>query len=394
MPQFLLDSNLHKKVAKNILEPFNVMTPLVFRRSVEKAFQLDQQPTGLTLNPTKPLSADPPFITSAVDDVMYIVSQVLQRSLATSSRTVMTSVVPGIGRVLGSDFVGMIQRKMRDESYPKAIVQGALPPEDKVIAFLVLINNLDIANDYISRIISAHLNTSKTPGERPSLQDLFPFNNDAVVIGNTLKNMQSSFESKTSELLNDSINVTFHQVMKPRIRTILTEAFRDIDYNLSSEDIEVLRGESDTTDLDDWVKTRFERGWRALTLPIKRILTERNYDRLLSQAMSALNKSLESRVRSYYGRVNELGAVRMERDIAGIIAAAVQGGRYAHRDAFQRVQQMCLIMNMEEEEWDEVECIDDMVEGGAERRSSMVDLGIQWVLDRDERKRARGIVSG
>ena len=130
MPQFLSNSSLYKKVSKNLVEPFNVMTTFFFRRSVEKAFQLDESPSDLNLNPNKPLGANPPFITSAVDDVMYIVNQVLQRSLATSQRAVVSSVVPTIGRVLGSDFVGMIQRKMRDESYPKPVIQGGLPPEE------------------------------------------------------------------------------------------------------------------------------------------------------------------------------------------------------------------------------------------------------------------------
>jgi conserved oligomeric Golgi complex subunit 4 len=431
MPQFLLNSNLYKKVSKNILEPFNIMTTFYFRRSVEKAFQLDQPPSDLTLNPNKPLGAEPPFITSAVDDVMYIVNQVLQRSLATSQRSVITSVVPVIGRVLGSDFVGMIQRKMRDESYPKAAIQGALPPEDKVIAFLVLNNNLDIAaNDYIHRIISAQLGTADDAApagsqERPPLADLFPFGHDAAIVATTLQTMQHSFQAKTTELLSEGISVIFAQIMKPRIRSLLTEAFRDIEYSLTADELDALQsgdgiggggggggggsggggagsgagaagggvgGAGEASELDELVRGRFERGWRALTLPLKRILTERNFDRLLGVAMPSLNKSLETRVKSYYGRVNELGAVRMERDVAGIIAAAVHGARYSHRDAFQRVQQMCLIMNMEEDEWEEVEKIDDVEEGN--RRASIVDMGIQWVLDRDERRRVRGIIKG
>jgi hypothetical protein len=158
MPQFLATSNLQKKVSSHLIDPFNIMTTFFFRRSVEKAFQLDESPSDLTLNPSKPLGSNPPFITSAVDDVMYIVNQVLQRTLATSQRAIIASVEPTITRVLGGDFIGMIQRKMRDESYPKPVIQGGLPPEDKVIAFLVLINNLDVSNDYIKRIVEQQLN--------------------------------------------------------------------------------------------------------------------------------------------------------------------------------------------------------------------------------------------
>ncbi|KAF2753820.1 golgi transport complex subunit Cog4 [Pseudovirgaria hyperparasitica] len=381
MPQVLLGSNLHDKVNKYVLEPFNLMTTFFFRRSVEKAFQLDESPSDLTLNPNKPLAANPPFITSAVDDVMYIVNQVLQRSLATSQRTVVASVIPDIGRVLGAEFVGMVQRKMRDESYPKAAIQGALPPEDKIISFLVLINNLDVSNDYIKRIVESHLpDPDENSDEGHPLENIFPFGHDAVFVGNILRSMRQSFESKSGELIHDSISVMFHQVMKPRIRTILTEAFRDIDYNMTTEEIEAEEGSDDHESL---VKSRFDRGWNSLTRPIKRILTERNFDRLLTAAMPALNKSLESRIKSFYGRVNELGAVRMERDIANIVSVAVTGNRYGLRDAFARSIQMTLIMNMEDDEWEEVAEED----GGKEK-----EMGITWVLDKSERLRARAIV--
>jgi hypothetical protein len=382
MPQFLATSNLQKKVSSHLIEPFNVMTTFFFRRSVEKAFQLDESPSDLTLNPSKPLGSNPPFITSAVDDVMYIVNQVLQRTLATSQRAIIASVEPTISRVLSSDFIGMIQRKMRDESYPKPVIQGGLPPEDKVIAFLVLINNLDVSNDYIKRIVEQQLNKRpQSEGEdaKSPLQELFPFGHDAVFVEGRLKALHSGFVSKSSELINDGITVLFANVLKPRIRPIITEAFRDIDYAPPEDEDGMEEEEEDDTDL---VKSRFDRGWGVVIRPIKRILTAANFDRLLSLALNHLAAQLESRIRSYYGRINELGAVRLERDIAGIITAAVAGGKYGLRDAFTKCTQMTLIMNMEDDEWDEV--VED----------ASGEAGMSWVLDLDERKRVRALVKG
>jgi hypothetical protein len=382
MPPFLATSNLQQKVSSHLIEPFNIMTTFFFRRSVEKAFQLDESPSDLTLNPTKPLGSNPPFITSAVDDVMYIVNQVLQRTLATSQRAIIANVEPTITRILGGDFIGMIQRKMRDESYPKPVVQGGLPPEDKVIAFLVLINNLDVSNDYIKRIIEQQLNKRpQTEGENaPSaLQELFPFGHDAVFVEGRLKAMQNGFISKSSELINDGITVLFTNVLRPRIRPILAEAFRDIDYSPPEDEEDMDEDEEDDADL---VKSRFDRGWGVVIRPIKRILTAANFDRLLTLALNYLASALEKRIGGYYGRMNELGAVRLERDIAGIINAAVAGGKYGLRDAFTRCTQMTLIMNMEDDEWDEV----------AEDNSG--ESGIPWVLDLEERKRVRAIVKG
>jgi hypothetical protein len=382
MPQFLATSNLQQKVSSHLIEPFNIMTTFFFRRSVEKAFQLDESPSDLTLNPSKPLGSNPPFITSAVDDVMYIVNQVLQRTLATSQRAIIANVEPTITRILGGDFIGMIQRKMRDESYPKPVVQGGLPPEDKVIAFLVLINNLDVSNDYIKRIIEQQLNRrpqAEGEGAQSALQELFPFGHDAVFVEGRLKAMQNGFISKSSELINDGITVLFTNVLRPRIRPILAEAFRDIDYAPPDDEDDMEDGEEEDTDI---VKSRFDRGWGVVIRPIKRILTAANFDRLLTLALNYLAGALEKRIGGYYGRLNELGAVRLERDIAGIITAAVAGGKYGLRDAFTRCTQMTLIMNMEDDEWDEV----------ADDNSG--ESGIPWVLDVEERRRVRAIVKG
>jgi hypothetical protein len=380
MPQFLATSNLNKKVSTHLVESFNIMTTFFFRRSVEKAFQMDQSPSDLNLNPTKPLGADPPFITTAVDTVMYILNQVLQRSLASSQRAIIASVVPDVGRVLSAEFIGMIQRKMRDESYPRPIIQGGLPPEDKVIAFLVLINNLDVANDYIKRIVEQQLGTKNPSTEESAkspLENLFPFGHDAKFVENTLKSMEHSFAVKSAELLSDSIQVAFHNVLKPRVRPTLTEAFREINYKPAEE-----AGEDAEDDDADLVKSRFDRGWGALIRPIKRILTPANFDRLLTIAVGYLASALEKRIKSYHGLVNELGAVRLERDIAGIIAAAVGGGKYGLRDAFAKCTQITLIMNMEDDEWDEV------------ANEDAGDGGIQWVLSVEERVFARSIVKG
>jgi hypothetical protein len=381
MPNFLATSNLNRKVSSHLVEAFNTMTIFFFRRSVEKAFQLDQSPSDLNLNPLKPLGADPPFITTAVDTVMYILNQVLQRALASSQRSIIGSVVPGIGVVLSSEFIGMIQRKMRDESYPRPVIQGGLPPEDKVIAFLVLINNLDIANDYIKRIVEQQLGTNSQPSNeatKSSLENLFPFGHDAKFVETTLRAMEHSFAAKSAELLNDSIQVTFHSVLKPRVRPTLTEAFREINYKPLDEP----NGEDGEGDDADLVKSRFDRGWGALIRPIKRILTAANFDRLLTVAVSYLAVALEKRIKSYHGMVNELGAVRLERDISGIISAAVAGGKYGLRDTFTKCTQMTLIMNMEDDEWDEVS------------NETPGDSGIPWVLTADERSFARSIVKG
>ncbi|KEF54435.1 uncharacterized protein A1O9_09602 [Exophiala aquamarina CBS 119918] len=387
IPQFLINSSLMKKIQDRVLTPFNTMTTFFFRRSVEKAFQLDEQPPDLSLNPHKPLNSNPPHVTSAIEDIMYIVNKILQQSLATSQKAVVSSVIPTLGRVLGSDFIGMEQRKMRDESYPKAAIPGQLPPESMIVSFLVLINNLDVAKDYIDQIVRAR--TQPTAGSpHQLLDDLFPVPADAESVHLTLTSLSSSFSEKSSELISDGVNVVFHNVMKPRLRPILMDAFRDTDYNLSKEQLADLAheleagggapmGGDDDSFFSDEVRMRFQLGWDALTKPIGRIMTERTFDTLLTVVITYLSKMIEKRLWTYHGRVNEIGASRLEHDVNEIIKVVVKGQKYSFREAFLRCSQICMIMNMDDDEWEET------LESGGE---------VADKLKPDERVRARNMV--
>jgi hypothetical protein len=383
MPTFLTNSTLYKKTTGHLIEPFNLLSTFFIRRSVEKSFQLDESPSDLTLNPNKslPSTANPPFITSAVDDVMYIVSQVLQRTLSTGQKPVVGSVIPSIGRVLGSDFFGMVQRRMRDECYPKAAIQGALPPEGVIVSFLVLMNNLDVATDYVKRIVAGALGGAGAADDQDdALAEKFPFGNEALFVQKTLRNLESGFEVKTAVLIEEAVEVMLKQVMRPRLRPVMIEAFRDVDYLIES-DTAVGGGDDGEEDV---VAKRFERGWQAFTLPIKRILTGPNYTKLINITVASLARTLEKRIWSYYDRVNGLGTIRLERDISGIVAAAVKGGRYELRDLFARCTQIVLVVNMDEEEWDEIKNLN-----GAELERIS---GVVWKLDEGERRRARGLL--
>ncbi|RDL29981.1 Uncharacterized protein BP5553_10608 [Venustampulla echinocandica] len=388
MPELLLKSALTRKVSARLTDPFNVLTTFFFRRSVEKAFQLDESPTGLSLNPSKPVDGNPPFIITPVDDVMYIVNTVLQRALSTSQRDVIASVLPTIGRVLGSDFVGMIQRKMRDESYPKSAIQGGFPPEDKIISFIVLINSLDVANEYISRIVTSrlqlpeHINSSTAPD---GLSNLFPFDHDATFVAHSLETLNMTLASQTSELITGGLHVMFNQIVKPRLRPVLSDTFRDVDYSLSEDDLAEIARHTDTDQdielMADLVARRFEHAWDSLMKPIQRIMTAKCFEMLLDQTAKHLARVLEKRIWSYAGKMNVLGAGRMERDFSGIVGVVARGGRYGIRDIFASVNQICMLVNMEEEEWDALH------EAAGEGEEEMA-----WVLSEDERMRARSLV--
>jgi hypothetical protein len=430
MPEVLTKSNLHNKVSGKLISPYNAMTTFFFRRSVEKAFQLDELPAGLSLSMSRTIDGNPPFIMSAVDDVMYIVNAVIKKSLSTAQRDIVASVIPAIGRVLGSDFVVMIQRKMRDESYPKPAVQGGFPPEDKIISFIVLINSLDMANEYLARIVSTYLGpSSSTPHQQNghshafSPKDSFPFDHDAAFVTQLLQTLNTSFTAKTTELLNSGLQVLYNQVIKPRLRPVLSDTFRDADYTLTEEQLSDLLAQADGASDDERlaplldniipdrdasssssssslsrVAARFEHGWDALMKPIARIMTPRTFASVLDITAAYLARVLEKRAWSYGsssssssssgpggqggGGVSPYGAIRMERDFLGIVGVVSKGGNYAVREPFAKMTQILTVANMEEEEWDEIQASTEGDEDGA----------MEWILTEEERRRARALV--
>lgn len=381
VPDVLIKSNLFRKVSAKLTTPYNVMTTFFFRRSVEKAFQLDEYPSGLSLSLNRSIEGNAPYIILAVDDVMYIVNAMMEKSISTSQRDIIASVVPTIGRILGADFVGMIQRKMRDESYPRPVIQGGFPPEDKIIQFIVLINSLDMANEYLSRIIQGR--TGIVDGAASGhglLQDSFPFERDVTFVANALTTLETTFVSKTTELLNEGIQVLFNMVVKARMRPVMVDTFRDADYTLVEEEIAAIARQSDEDEDEilEQVPRRFEHGWDQLMKPIARLMTPGTFGSLLDITARYLSKALEKRILGYSGRASAYGAIRIERDFTAIVNT-VSKNNYAVREVFERVTQLLMVANMEDDEWEEIMALEG-------------EDDFEWVLTEEERRKARGLV--
>lgn len=383
MPNFLVHSSLMKKVGERLISPFNTMTTFYFRRSVEKAFQLDEAPADLSLNPRQALKSQPPHISSAVEDIMYIANKILQQTLATSQVSVVTSVIPMIARIMGSDFLGMEQRKMKDEYYPRPVVQGALPPEATIIGFIVLINNIDVASTYINQMVTARLD----PAAKPSLSQLFPEKSEQEIVKSSLESFSTTFADKINELLQEAIHLLFKNVMQPRLQSTLRDTFRDVEYNLDpaslSDLVESLGHDpNDLTSFQNLVSSRFTHGWEALTRPISRLMTENTYASLLAQTTIYLSRVLEKRIWTYTGRIDQAGAARLEHDINAIVKVVVSQGQkntWKLREMFLRCTQICMVINMDAEEWDEL-----VREGGA--------VEVADKLKPEERRRARDML--
>src|SRR5579859_5506370 len=99
VPHFILESSLSKKLTK-LRASFESLETFFFRRSVEKAFQLDEpssQPSG-------------PPTTSVVDDVMFVLHKILDRAMGTGDAELIKTICANSRRILDLDFAGVIKR--------------------------------------------------------------------------------------------------------------------------------------------------------------------------------------------------------------------------------------------------------------------------------------------
>jgi len=382
---------------------------------------------------------------------MFIVNKLLHRSLHTSQKQLVVGVLSTVSRVLGSDFIGVIQRRMRDECYPRPAAQTttiivgnpaatlaqsmANVADDRSVTFMVLVNNLDIAAEYCKRIVNSYITTatpssadqaSGTTAEQAvygddsvpptPLEILFPFPNEQPEIVAALNTLESAFVQKSGEVVSDAVLTLFNQLIKAKLRPLITETFRDVDYSTTTTT--AITGSTTTSTInatsaspppssdpsadDDLVKSRFELGFTALIHPFKSVLTDTPFTKLLAHTATYLSRLLEKKMihlggginnNSYStnpsssdgsgsggGQISELGAIRLDRDVSGVINIVAKAGRYSVREAFARCAQICLVLCVDEEEVAGLYADD----GGG--------MGVEWKLDVDERRRVRGML--
>ncbi|KAF4345660.1 conserved oligomeric golgi complex component 4 [Fusarium beomiforme] len=322
LPRVLHQCNLQTKISETLIEPYKTTATFLFRKSVEKAFEIDTAPSNLSLS--KPCKGSPPFILQVVDDLIEVV----------------VSITMAVGRVLESDFIGIIHRRM-EESYPKPLVQDRFPAEDRIISFMVLINTLDMAKEYLDRIIRSKVSsvTQRTDMAGPFLQTLkdpFPFDRDAELVTNTLQSLNSGVSAKATELMNDGIRALLDEVLWPRIRPILINSFQDAHYDVLEE--ELLDEEEEDGETVQRVSVRFESEWLALTRP-----TEAYHD---------------------------------AENICNFEAFAQAD--YTFREPFAWLKEILVIASMDDHEWDEL-------------ISGQSGQGIDWLLSDEDMAKARNI---
>lgn len=295
LPPMVLSSHLATKISSRLVPTYEASSTFFFRRSVEKAFQLCEFPQ----------TGGESLITSVVDDVMYILKKTLSQTVSTGILAPTLSVIVNVRRVIEGDYVGMIARRLRDETV------------EHMRTFEILLNDLDTSYEYLSTIVD---------DTRSRLPSLFPFDTQAATVDNALQSFLASFRRRCTDLVTEGITLIFSS-FKLRLRFIV-DALSDDGAGEASE-----------------MRSRISAPWNNLMAPHKQ-LTSRNYEQLMEVTMAYVARMMEKKILNMAGKIDELGSIRLERDVAAAVSLLADG-RYALRQRFQRPQTICALLNEE-----------------------------------------------
>jgi len=199
------------------------------------------------------------------------------------------------------------------------------------------------------------------------LNEVFPFEGQLEIAQTALRNV-ANLNERFDSYLHEGLATLFAQLLKPGIKNLVNEMFSGVQYVLTQQEYDEFVSE-------EVVTRRFAHGWDTLILPFKDDLTPTNFQSLLNLSVKYLVDPLEKRMWSF--RVNELGAIRLEKDVSQITAYSTRLGPYNLRERFVWCQQICIVLNFDTEG----------IPGGVEGAADAIlqdESGEGWRLDRDD----------
>ncbi|KZT66808.1 COG4-domain-containing protein [Daedalea quercina L-15889] len=301
-----------------------------------------------------------PAVTTTPDDAFYILKAILNRLLSCGSLSTVQRTSDVLKDIVDKEYTGVIKRKLDDVYRTAGPVgtRGEKAERENRLAFIVLLNDLDISSGHMERLVK-ELAAS-------SLITQFYIDNEAEGVKASMISF-NSLVPKFRSALRAGIEQLFNQLMRPRLRTFISDVYKDVSYVLD-EDSYAQAG------YNDIVRKRLVKSWETLVDGYKDTFTENNYRLLFGLALDVLVRPWERFVSTL--RYSELGAIRFDQDLRAITSYLSSQTAFGDvREKFVRLQQISQLLNLDSEE-----DVDEFYNGS----------GIAWQLGEQE---ARNIVA-
>ncbi|CAE6470188.1 hypothetical protein ACGC1H_004173 [Rhizoctonia solani] len=277
--------------------------------------------------PANPGSTGTAQTSTTPDDAFFILHLTLSRALSSGSVMCVKKTVKNVRDVVKRDLVDVVRRRMEDcWRAPPAGKKGA--GEDRVAVFVTYLNDLSMCAHHAERL-AQDLSMSSSIAQG-FLEDEVEEARNAVAGLSDLGGFKS--------VVKTGIDNLFTQLVKPRLRSLIPDVYRDVTYVLDESSYSA-------AEHDDAVRKRFVKGWGEVVGSYKDTLTEENYRTFFALAVEVVVRPWEKYIMGM--KFTELGAIRFDRDLRAIIGHLSVGDA---RDKFTRLQQVSTLLNLDAEE--------------------------------------------
>ncbi|KAJ6547289.1 COG4 transport protein-domain-containing protein [Mycena capillaripes] len=296
------------------------------RTTIDKAHRL-----------SSPDTSQAPVTTTTPDDVFYILKIVLSRVLSTGSVKTVEQMFEQLRDIMDRDYVGVIKKKLDDvyrtsgSSGPNA--RGEKAERENRAAFIILLNDLDLSSSHLERL-------TRDLATNPTINQHF-LDVQQPIVKNYITGF-SNLVAKFRSALRSGVEQLFNQLMRPKLRNLITDVYKDVSYVLDDDSYSA-------AEYNDVVRKRFIKAWEGLVDGYKDAFTESNYRLFFGLALDVLLRPWEKFMMGF--KFTELGAIRFDRDLRAIIAYLSSQTAFGDaREKFLRLQQLSTILNLDNEE--------------------------------------------
>ncbi|KAF9585781.1 Golgi transport complex subunit 4 [Lunasporangiospora selenospora] len=303
-------SGLTGKV-EEVMDHYLIMEEFFLRRSVDKAMKINEYDYGS-------------HTSSCVDDVFYILKKTISRAVYTSNVDCLAAMINFIQRALEQDYIAVFHKSM-------TTVFSNGDTKDARFQYMLLLNNVSVSIDYLEKL-TAEI-------EQDCVSTISSLSEHALVKAKTVLSGLSTSSTKFRQILRYGIDELFDRTIKPRLRPLLLEAYRDIKYVVTDEEY----AEQEST--NSFVN-RFMSGLDGLVEPFKSTLTEDNYNHIITSAVTSLCRTWEKMI--FQSKFNKMGAIRFDKDLRAVGYYMVNLTSFPLREKLTRLNQMAMLLDLEE----------------------------------------------
>ncbi|CAH7672834.1 COG4 transport protein-domain-containing protein [Phakopsora pachyrhizi] len=338
-----VDESLHSLLSRYYL-PLEMW---YLRINIEKAHISDE----IDLN-------SPPYLSSALDDTFFMTKKVVYRLINTGQAECIKSGLDQVKEILERDFGDVMKRRLEgvyggmgaSSGASSGVVGGGFGLSGKTgdekerreratrNLYIVYLNNLNMASEYTIRLVEEAITG-------PALHQSLFISNKMESAQGALENLKQA-EKKFGASVKSGLEQLFNQLIRPRIRSILSDCYKDVSYSLNEESYAA-------AEFQDLFKKRFCRAWEILMEPYREALTPKNFHEFFSMTVNVLVRPWETIIRNM--KFNELGSIRFDKDLRSItsyLSNQTNFGISLINDSFIRLRQISLLLGLNEDEED------------------------------------------